>query len=50
MVTTFEDLHPTLPCPPAEYGSAKKKLTTRPSTMQDVADFITEYIYSDVSF
>ncbi|KIP09618.1 hypothetical protein PHLGIDRAFT_313005 [Phlebiopsis gigantea 11061_1 CR5-6] len=47
VITTLEDLLPTQPCPPADYNSAKKKLNPYPSTMQDVADFITEYIYSD---
>ncbi len=34
---------------PAEYPPTKRKLLDRPSTMEDVADFVMEYIISDVS-
>lgn len=33
---------------PAEYAPTEKKLLDRPSTMDDVADFVMEYIISDV--
>ncbi|PPQ73220.1 hypothetical protein CVT24_010030 [Panaeolus cyanescens] len=33
---------------PAEYSPVPKKLLDRPSTMDDVADFVVEFIYSDV--
>jgi len=36
--------------PPADYDPAPKKLLDRPSTMVDVAEFVMEYINSDVSF
>ena len=45
-----EKLLPTRTYPPANYNPAKKKLLDRPSTMEDVADFVTEYLTSDVSF
>jgi RNA-dependent RNA polymerase len=44
-----EDLLPERTFPPANYDPAKRKCLDRPSTMQDVADFVTEYITSDVS-
>lgn len=34
---------------PGEYAPAVRKQLTRPSTMKDVADFVMEYIVSDVS-
>jgi RNA-dependent RNA polymerase len=34
---------------PAAYTPAPKKLLDRPSNMDDVAEFICEYITSDVS-
>ncbi|KAF9056326.1 RNA-directed RNA polymerase 2 [Panaeolus papilionaceus] len=34
--------------PPAEYKPAPKKTLDRPSTMDDVADFVMEFIHSDV--
>ena len=34
--------------PPANYSPAKRKILDRPSTMQDVAEFVAEYINSDV--
>jgi len=48
-VTPFEDLHPSQNYPPAAYEPAQKKLLDRPSTMDDVADFVADYINSDVS-
>ena len=33
---------------PASYAAAKRKYLKRPSTMKDVADFVTEFIISDV--
>lgn len=33
---------------PAMYDAAPRKLLDRPSTMDDVAEFFTEYITSDV--
>ncbi|KAF4623572.1 hypothetical protein D9613_001948 [Agrocybe pediades] len=35
-------------CKPADYDPAPKKYLNRPSTMSDVADFVMEYINSDV--
>ncbi|KAI0704900.1 RdRP-domain-containing protein [Cytidiella melzeri] len=46
-VTMLKSLLPTRTYPPASYDPAKRKLLDRPSTMQDVADFVTEYITSD---
>ena len=48
-VTFLEDLHPSQNFPSASYNPAPKKLLTRPSTMADVADFVADYINSDVS-
>ena len=48
-VTSFKDLHPSQNIPPAAYEPAKKKLLPEPSTMADVADFVADYINSDVS-
>jgi hypothetical protein len=48
-VTSFKDLHPSQNIPSAAYDPAQKKLLERPSTMADVADFIADYINSDVS-
>ncbi len=45
----WEPLLPTRTYAPANYNPAKRKLLDRPSTMQDVAEFVTEYITSDVS-
>lgn len=35
-------------CLPSDYEPAQKKTLTRPSTMEDVAEFVMEYINSDV--
>jgi hypothetical protein len=48
-VTFLKDLHPSQNIPAASYESAPKKLLKRPSTMADVADFVADYINSDVS-
>jgi RNA-dependent RNA polymerase len=33
---------------PAEYGKARRKVLDRPSTQLDIAEFVTEYLSSDV--
>lgn len=48
-VASLKDLHPPQNYTPAAYKSAQKKLLPRPSTMDDVADFVADYINSDVS-
>jgi RNA-dependent RNA polymerase len=48
-VTPFIDLHPPQNYPPAAYEPAQRKTLTRRSTMDDVADFVADYINSDVS-
>ncbi|CAL1696034.1 unnamed protein product [Somion occarium] len=45
--TMLESLMPTRTYAPAQYSPAEKVLLDRPSTMEDVANFVTEYIYSD---
>jgi hypothetical protein len=47
-VTSLTDLHPSQNFPPAAYEPALRKTLTRPSTMDDVADFVADYINSDV--
>lgn len=44
----IETLMPTRTFAPADYAPAPKKTLDRPSTMQDVADFVVDYINSDV--
>jgi hypothetical protein len=44
----FPEFRPTTLSPPASYNPAPKKLLDRPSTMADVAEFVMEYISSDV--
>lgn len=34
---------------PAEYGKVERKVLDRPSTRHDLADFVTEFLYTDVS-
>lgn len=34
---------------PGKYTSGERKCLDKPSTMKDVADFVMEYIISDVS-
>ncbi|KAI0079598.1 RdRP-domain-containing protein [Panus rudis PR-1116 ss-1] len=46
-VTMSPSLMPRRVCTPAAYTPAPRKLLNRESTMADVADFVTEYIYSD---
>ncbi|KAF7791939.1 hypothetical protein EIP86_002965 [Pleurotus ostreatoroseus] len=46
-VTMIESLMPTRTFAPADYTPAPKKTLDRPSTMQDVADFVVDYINSD---
>ena len=48
-VAFLQDLHPSQNHRPAAYKPAVKKLLERPSTMDDVADFVADYINSDVS-
>lgn len=49
-VTFLKDLYPSQNFPPAKYDPAPRKLLEQPSTMDDVADFVADYISSDVSF
>ncbi|KIM48044.1 hypothetical protein M413DRAFT_22601 [Hebeloma cylindrosporum] len=42
------EFEPKTLSPPANYDPAPKKLLDRPSTMADVAEFVMEYINSDV--
>ena len=44
----LHDFKPTKTYMPADYEPAKRKELDRPSTMRDVADFVMEYISSDV--
>ncbi|KAK7694555.1 hypothetical protein QCA50_001741 [Cerrena zonata] len=46
-VTGLPDLMPTKMYTPAAYTPAERSLLDRNSTMDDVADFVTEYLYSD---
>lgn len=48
-VTMRHDLMPRTTYEPASYAPAPKKLVDHPSTMADVADFVAEFINSDVS-
>lgn len=43
------EFRPTACYPPAKYDPAPRKEVDHPSTMKDVADFVMEYIISDVS-
>ncbi|THH34116.1 hypothetical protein EUX98_g35 [Antrodiella citrinella] len=45
--TTVPAILPRRIDPPAEYATAQRMELNRPSTMADVADFVTQYIYSD---
>lgn len=47
-VTWLKDLHPRQNLTPAAYDPAPKKLLDRPSTMEDVGDFVVDYISSDI--
>ena len=46
--TTVAGMIPKQLYVPAEYDPAKRWILDRPSTVQDIVDFIVEYIYSDV--
>ena len=48
-VTTRPDLKPKETYPPASYEPAPRRMVDHESTMDDVADFIVDYINSDVS-
>ncbi len=48
-IAFLQDLYPSQIIPPAAYEPAPMKLLTQPSTMDDVADFVADYINSDVS-
>jgi RNA-dependent RNA polymerase len=43
------DFQPKTLYAPALYNAAQKKMLDRPSTMDDVAEFVVDYINSDVS-
>lgn len=47
-VTMLDYLLPRRLHEPASYSPAQRKVLDRPSTMQDVAEFVAEYINSDV--
>ncbi|KAI0068465.1 RdRP-domain-containing protein [Artomyces pyxidatus] len=47
-VSTFPDLLPRTTFEPAAYEPAPKKYLDRPSTMDDVADFVADYIINDL--
>ncbi|KAI0341621.1 RdRP-domain-containing protein [Trametopsis cervina] len=44
---TLEKMLPTVTYDPAEYAPGEKRILDRPSTRQDIANFVTEYLYSD---
>ncbi|KZT06877.1 RdRP-domain-containing protein [Laetiporus sulphureus 93-53] len=46
-VTTMPDLHPRRTYAAASYDPAKRKTVDHESTIEDVADFVAEYINSD---
>ena len=48
-VTTKAELLPSRTYAPAAYEPTKRKLVDHDSTIADVADFVAEYITSDVS-
>lgn len=45
----MKELLSTIQYPPAEYDTAERRTVAHESTRQDVAEFIMEYLYSDVS-
>lgn len=49
VITTMKELLPQKISQPADYDPAKRKEVDRESTQQDMADFVTEFICSDVS-
>ena len=48
-LTPMTELHPSKTYEPAAYEPAKRKVLDRESTMVDVANFVTDYITSNVS-
>lgn len=48
-LTKIPRFRPTIQYPAAEYEPAPKKYVDHPATMTDVAEFVMEYINSDVS-
>ena len=46
--TNLESMLPQTTYEPAEYGKGRRKILDRPSTHLDVAEFVTEYLSSDV--
>lgn len=49
VLTLLDSLLPTITHPPAEYDTAVRRTLDHPCTQQDIADFVTEFLYSDVS-
>lgn len=49
MCTAMTELLPKKQYEPAEYNPAARKTVEHPSTREDLAEFIEEYLYSDVS-
>ena len=47
-VTDYAPLHPKICYPAAAYDPARKKLVDRPSTIEDVIDFVVDFMDSDV--
>ncbi|TFY66895.1 hypothetical protein EVG20_g4194 [Dentipellis fragilis] len=47
-LTAMPELLPPTTCEPAAYDAAPKRLLHRHSTMEDVADFVTDYVNNDV--
>lgn len=48
VTTVPQDLLPPVQNMPASYTAAQRKYLPRPSEMKDVADFVAEFIISDV--
>ena len=52
MVTDFYKLHiarKSGPYPPAAYDPSARRRIERPSTKEDMIDFVVEFLYSNVS-
>ncbi|KZV93847.1 RdRP-domain-containing protein [Exidia glandulosa HHB12029] len=47
-VSEYRDLHVVQPYRPAEYAAGEKRLLDRDATIDDVADFVVEFINSNV--
>lgn len=47
-VSPLRELHPQRCQMPAEYAPGKRKILDRPCGIEDIADFVTEYINSDL--